>query len=302
MSESRTYTKWKNALREQFRKVHETNGTSWEDAEALSKEIAKLLQGRNFDKGAKNAMLYSFYDPVVGIRGAEMKMRYWQGIVATVQGICKRPDGSLFYCPENITTEKRLLYVHQDSAMLLLSILFLHESVYKSVVNFIYNLTDHDEYKNHQTTKQAEYLAKVGLDVQSASDKELRNSIAHMGFLVMDNGDVWVNSSTSLPPGFDAASGKNPSGARKYERGQLINALDKSYEMLSNLFAGTQHWFNHNHGPLRLFDDTFFETPEGNQIQKKANEEMVKRHSVDHWDLVVKRARTDLQRVTSKRI
>ena len=231
-----------------------------------------------------------------------MKMKYWQNIVDTVQGICIRPDGSLFRCPENMTTEKRLLYVHQDNAMLLLSILFLHESVYKSVVNFIYNRTDHDVYKDHQTARQAEYLADAGLDVQRAADKELRNSIAHTGLGVMDNGDVWVNSSTSRPAGFDAASGKIPPGAMKYERGQLINALDRSYEMLSNLFAATQHWFNHNYGPLRLFDDVFFETPEGNEIRKKTNAEMVIRYSVDHWDHVVKLARRELQRVTSKRI
>ncbi len=300
MPESHTHTKWKNALREEFKKVHEVNGTSWDRAEVFSQAISKLLKGRNFDKDAKNAMLYSFYDPIVGLRGVEKKIECWHNIVTTVQDICIRSDGSLFRCPENMTTEKRLLNVDQSSTLLLLSILVLHESVYKSVVNFIYNLTGHDKHKDHWTTKQVKYLAKAGLDVQGASNKELRNSIAHMGFRVAYNGDVYVNSSTSLPPGFDAASGKPPPDVVKYERSQLIDAYNRSHMMLSDLFAATQHWFNHNYGPLRLFDDVFFETLEGNEIQKKAYEEMVNKPSVDYWDLVVKRARVELHHTTDE--
>lgn len=298
MSENRTYTKWKKELKEEFLKTYKDNNTSWDYVESVSHEIAKLLQGRNFDKDAKNAMLYGFYDPIVGLRGAEKKMRDWDSVVNTVEGICVRPDGSLFHCPENMTTEKRLLYKHQDSAILLLSILFLHEGVYKSIVNFIYSLTDHGKHKDHQTVQQAEYLAKAGLDIRRASDKDLRNSIAHMSFYVIDSGDVWTNSSTSLPPGFDAASGKEPPGAVKYGRNQLISAHDRSRAVLSDLFAATQHWFNCNYGPPRLFDDVFFETPEGNEIRKRANAEMANRPSVDHWDLVMERARKELQRVT----
>lgn len=301
MPESRTYTKWKKVLKEEFLKTYKGNNTTWNYAESVSQDIAKLLQGRNFDKDAKNAMLYGFYDPIVGLRGAEKKMKDWDSVVNTVEGICVRPDDSIFRCPENVTTEERLLYKNQDSALLLLSILFLHEGVYKSIVNFIYNLTGHGKYEDYKTTNQAKYLAKAGLDIQRASDKELRNNIAHMSFYVLDSGDVWTNSSTSLPPGFDAASGKEPPGAVKYDRNQLISFHNESRAMLSDLFAATQHWFNCNHGPPQLFDDAFFETPESNEIRKKANAEMANRPSVDHWNLVMERARKDLQRVTGER-
>lgn len=294
MPEGRTYTKWKNSLKEEFMEVYEDD-ISWDYAESFSQKISKLLQGRIFDKEAKNAILYGFYDPLVGLIGAKKKMEDWDDIVTTMEGVCRRPDGSLFHCPENMTTEERLLSKQQESVILLLSILFLHEGLYKSIVNFIYNLTGHGKHKDN-TTRQAKYLAEAGLDIRRVSDKKLRNSIAHMTFFVTASGDVLANSSTLFPPDFDAASGERPPSAMRYWRDELIAVYDWSRAKLSELFAVTQHWFNCNYGPLPLFDDAFFETPECNEIQKAANLEMVSKPNVDHWYRVLERAREELQR------
>ena len=301
MPETRTYIKWKKEFVEGYKKTCKDNDTPWDYVESFSRDVSKLLQDRTFDKDAKNAMLYGFYDPIVGFRWADEMMKYWHGVVDTVQGVCIRPDGTLFRCPDNITTETRLLYAHQDNAMLLMSIVFLYEGVYKRAVNFIYGLTGQDQYSSHQTYWQAEYLAKAGLKFGDVADRELRNKIAHMTFRVLDNGDVWVNPSASLPPGFDAASGETPPDAVKYKRDQLIGIYDKSMDALYDLFMAVQYWFFYNHGPYRLFDDEFFEVPGGQRIREAAIMDMARKPTIRHWDSVVERAREDLRRVAGKR-
>ena len=300
MPEKRTYVKWRREFVEAYKKTCKDNDTPWDYVESFSRDVSKLLRDRTFDKEAKNAMLYGFYDPIVGFRWTDEMMKYWRGVVDKVQGVCIGPDDTLFFCPENITTEKRLLYAHQDNAILLMSIVFLYEGVYKRAVNFIYGLTGDGRYTSHQTYQQAEYL-KTHLEFRDVPDRDLRNNIAHMTFRVMDNGDVWVNPSASLPPGFDAASGKPPPDVERYGRDQLIGIYNKSLGALSDLFVAIQYWFFYNHGPQRLFDDEFFEVPGGKRIREAAIMDMARKPTIRHWDRVVERAREDLRRVAGKR-
>ena len=117
----------------------------------------------------------------------------------------------------------------------------------------------------------------------------------------MYDGDVWVNPSASLPPGFDAASGEAPPGAERYGRDRLIGIYDKSMDALYGLFMAVQHWLFCNRGPHRLFDDEFFEVPEGKEIREAAIGEMFRKPTIRHWDGVVERARAELRRAAGKR-
>lgn len=299
MPEGRTYVRWEDAFVKEYMKICKDNDTQWGYVEMFSQRISKLLRDRTFDVEAENIMINRFYNPLTGFKGMEKKMKDWRSVLSTIHGICIRPDGSLFYCPRNITTEKRLLNTQQDSELLLLSILFLYEGMYKGMVNFIYGLTGHGKYKDHRTNDQAEYLFKAGLDLR-VLDKELRNNIAHMTFQVTMEGDVFTNSSAPLPPDLDKVSGEIPFNAKRYERGQLIAIHDRSQAALSDLFHVTQYWFYYNHGPHRLFDDEFFESPEGNGIREAAIREMIKKPSVVHWNRVMENAREKLRDVAGK--
>ena len=87
---------------------------------------------------------------MVGFYAAADKMRLWIDMVGTMQGICT--DGNnLFRCPDVVMEPSRLLYQHQDSMLLLVTILVMHESMYKSAVDLLYDGTGHSKIPEDKT-------------------------------------------------------------------------------------------------------------------------------------------------------
>lgn len=71
-------------------------------------------------------------------------------------------------------------------------------------------------------------------------------------------------------------------------------------DRLTTIFAAIQYWVNYNYGPLRLFDDVFFETKNGKAIREIAVREMVGKPNIDYWNSIVERARKVLQDMPSE--
>ena len=99
----------------------------------------------------------------------------WHGVLDKIRKTCVGPDDVLKVCPDDPGEYgiHRLLYVHQDGLLLLLTAPMLHE--YKGA----HDCSDHISYKRMQTRGRANYLAEQGFDVRPAAGCFLRNGITH---------------------------------------------------------------------------------------------------------------------------
>ncbi len=288
---TKTYLKWRPWFDAKFKEVHAANNTSWDSINRFYCMTGSVLNNRNFTKSELDMMSYRVMDPLTGLMAAVPKMKQWHEVCDTIREICVGQDGGLKVCPDD--PEKygmhRLLYMHQDSHLLLLTTLILHESAYKVVVDFVYDCSDDKRYKRTQTVERAEHLAKQGFDVRDAADYFLRNGIAHSSFRIIDDGSVLVADNLENPSSmqYNPKSTSPPLGTKQYTREELISGFMKRQSLIADVLAGVVYWFEVNHGPIQLFDDQFFGSPEREAVVEAALEEMGRPSNILNWKSIL---------------
>lgn len=283
---AKTYRKWKPWFNTWFKEIHIANNTSWKNIIKFKKMTGKVLDHRKFTEEELEMMSYRLTDPLTGLTSAGPKMKAWYDILDKIREVCVKPDGSLEACPDDPEAHGvfRLLYVHQDSLLLLLTTLMLHETTYKGIVDFVYDYSDDNKYTKTQTEKRTKYLAEQGFDVTSAADHFLRNGIAHSSFRIRNDGKIRVSDGKkklSLAR-YDASSESPPPGTKDYTRQELINGFEKTQSFMADVLAGVVYWFHVNYGMVRLFDDRFFGSPERDGVREDARREM-ERSNIRDW-------------------
>ena len=289
----KTYEKWRPWFDAKFKEAHAVNNVSWNSINRFCRMTGSVLDGRKFTEDELELMSYKLIDPLTGLTAAGPKMQEWHDILDTIRNVCVRQDDVLKRCPDD--PEKhgmhRLLYLHQDSLLLLLTTLILHETVYKVVVNFIYDCSGNRCYKRTQTVERAEYLAKHGFDVRPAADYFLRNGIAHSSFRIIErDGNVLVADIKEEPPlmRYDPKSTSLPKGTKFYTRAELISRFEKMQSFMAEAMAGVVYWFHVNHGMNKLFDDRFFGSPEKDAVRESAWNEMTRSNMCDWKSILTK--------------
>ena len=287
---AKTYREWRPWFDEKFKKIHGANNVSWESINRFYRMTGKVLGSHSFTEDELDLMSYKLIDPLTGLTSAGPKMQKWHDVLDKIREVCVAPDGSLKVCPDD--PEKhgmyRLLYMHHDSHLLLLTILMLHETAYKGVVDFVYDFSGHSRFKRTQTRERAKYLAKQGFDVTPAADHFLRNGIAHSSFRIINDGSVLVADIKEEPSlmRYDPKSTSPPPGTKYYTRQELIDGFEKSQSFMADVLAGVAYWFHVNHGMVRLFDDRFFGSPERDDVREAALSEM-ERSGMRDWKRIL---------------
>ena len=287
---AKTYLKWRPWFDEKFKKIHGANNVSWESINRFYRMTGKVLGSRSFTEDELDLMLRRLIDPLIGLTAAGPKMQKWHDVLDKIREVCVAPDGGLKVCPDD--PEKhgmyRLLYMHQDSHLLLLTILMLHETAYKGVVDFVYDCSGHNKFTKKQTRDRAKYLAKRGFDVTPAVDHFLRNGIAHSSFRINNDGSIRVADILEDPPlmRYGPNSTPPPPGMKDYTRQELISEFEKSQSFMADVLAGVVYWFHVNHGMIRLFDDQFFGSPERDDVREAALGEM-ERSDMRDWKRIL---------------
>lgn len=289
---TKTYQEWRRWLDAGFKEVHNANHTSWESINDFYRKTDSILGHRDFTEDELELMWYRLVDPLTGLARVEDKMKVWYGVLDKVREVCVGPGEVLKVCPDDPEAHGmyRLLYMHQDSLILLLTILILHETAYKGVVDFVYDCSGHDKLGKTQTKKRAEYLASQGFDVTPAADHFLRNGIAHSSFRVSNDGGALVADALEKPSwmGYDAASASPPPGTKYYTRQELISGFEERQSFIADVMAGVVYWFHVNHGMYQLFDDRFFGSAESGDVREAALSEM-KLSSTRDWERILDR-------------
>ena len=214
------------------------------------------------------------------------RMSVWYNTLDNIQKVCVKPDKSLYRCPDDPEAHgmSRLLYAHQDSFLLLLTLLMLHETAYKGVVDFVYDSNPDKQIQRDKTrTKQrAEYLVTQGFDVMFTTDHFLRNAIAHSSFVVRADGSVLafdVKEPALDQPNVILTS--LPSGIKCYTRQELIEEFEKHQSLIAEAAAGVTYWFHVNYCMKRLFDDRFFGSPDRDDVREAAWDEIERSDMLD---------------------
>lgn len=285
---AKTYRKWKQWFDAKFKEKHGV--VSWADINRFSRMTEGVLGHPDFTEDELTTMSYRLTDPLTGLTAAGPKMKEWYDTLDKIREVCVGPDGRLNACPGDPEAHgmHRLLYMHQDSLLLLLTMLMLHETVYKGVVDFVYDCSGHGKLKRTQTRLRAGHLAKRGFDVMPAADHFLRNGIAHSSFRVMNDGGALVADVLEEPPSarYDATSASPPPGTKYYTRQKLIDEFEKSQSFIVDVVAGVVYWFHVNYGMDRLFDDRFFGSAERDDVREAARDEMERSHMRD-WKRIL---------------
>ena len=289
---TKTYHKWRRELDATFKDAHRTNNVSWDKINHFCRLTGKVLNKRNFTEKELEMMWHRMFDPVVGITSAGPKMEKWYGTLGKISGVCVDVDGSLKACPDDPEAHGmyRLLSADQDSNLLLISILMLHENLYKRIVDFVYDYSGHNKLSKLQTKNRAEYLTKHGFDIMPGVDHFLRNAITHSTYRILDNGDVVVSDNKGEPflASYDPQSKSSPPGIEYYTRQKLFDVFTKSQDFLVDALVGVAYWFHVNYGMYQLFDDRFFGSPERSYVVNAAVDEMI-RAGRSNWKRILAR-------------
>ena len=273
----RTYVECKRLIEEKHRKICEVDDVSWGEMQDIYGKVRRIMERGGEAALSEQEILERIKDPVVGLYAAGDKMRVWFDMVKTVQNICTDDDDNLFRCPDVVTEPSRLLHIYQDTMLLAVTLLVMHEGLYKSSIDLLYDGTGHGKCSETKTACRIDYLATHnGIDIRDAMHRPLRNDIAHMSFRITSEGGI---------------EGKD----RPYTRKGLIDAYVIARDALWPLYHAITFWFEYNHGPIRLFDDAFFETKFGRAVMQQALDKMMQENqTVMAWNGIVEDARRRL--------
>lgn len=287
----KTYRQSRRWFETKFKKMHRDAYTSWTSVANFHAMTGGVLDGHVYAEDELEIMAYRLFDPITGLVSAGPKIGEWHDVMDKIVGVCVGPNGGLTACPDDPDAYgmRRLLSARQETLLLLFTILMLHETAYKGVVDFVYDCSGETEFGKLETKKRAEYLAKQGFDVRPAADHFLRNGIAHSSFLIDDDGGVLVAGALDEPPfaGYDPKSMPRPPGTKYYERKKLINAFGNLLSLAGDAIVGVVYWFHVNHGVRRLFDDRFFGSPARDAVREDALAEMHKHPGMRGWKSVL---------------
>lgn len=285
---TKTYRKWKQWFDMKFKEKHDA--VSWDSINRFSCMTEKVLGSPNFKEDELAMMSYRLFNPLTGLTATGPKVKMWYDTLDKIRGVCVGPDGCLNSCPDDPEAHgmHRLLYMHQDSLLLLLTMLILHETAYKGVVDFVYDCSNHGKFSKTQTKRRAGYLAEQGFDVTPAADHLLRNAIAHSSFRVADDGSVWVADISKKPSlaQYNATPASPPPEAKYYMRQELINKFEDSQSLIVDAVDGVVYWFHVNYVMNRLFDDQFFGSTERDNVREAAWSEM-ERSNIRDWERIL---------------
>ena len=269
----KTYVKWKQWFDTKFEKADNADHASEKNVNRFYRMTDKVLADRKFADEELEMMMYRLIDPVTGLLSVGQKITDWNEVLGKIGKVCVKQDGSLAICPDDPEAHdmRPLLLMRQDSLLLLLSILILHETAYKGIVDFVYDCLGHGKIKNTYTKCRADYLKEEGFDVTAAADHDLRNGIAHSAYMIDDTGGVLVAKASEEPPvaRYDKSRWPPPK-TRCYERQELINMFNKHRFLMADIIVGVVRWFHFNHGKYQLFDDRFFGSSERDAVREEA--------------------------------
>ena len=280
----KTYGKWKPWFDARFKKEHSASHLTWNNVNKFYCMTGGLLDSRVFTEDELEVMGCRLLDPWTGLTAAGVKLQTWYELLDKIRGVCVAPDGHLKICPDDPTAHGmcRLLLLRQDSLLLLFTILILHETAYKGIVNFVYNCSGHGKIGKAQTKQRAECLKKQGFDMTCTTDRFLRNGIAHSSFRIDNDGGVLVADVSDKPPSmnYDPKSTSPPPGTKYYTYQDLIKGFENRQSLLADAMAGVAYWFHVNHGMHKMFDDRFFGSAENDTLRDNALAEMEKCRSI----------------------
>ena len=289
----KTYEKWRPWLDAESKKAYDAKNISWDGVNRFFGMTGGILDQRGFVKNELKIMRGRVMDPVTGLAAVDLKMEEWYELLDMITELYIGKDGHLEARPDDPERRgmRRWLYLHQATHMLLFTILIMHESVYKAVVNFVYDCSGDKRYKRTQTADRADYLAERRFDMRPAADYFLRNGIAHSSFRINKDGSVLVVDIMEDPSvlSYDPNSESPPKGMKVYTYEQLRDRFLKSQSLLVEALAGVVYWFNVNHGTHRLFDDRFFGTPERDDVREAALGEMRRPVNIHDWKNILAR-------------
>ena len=289
----RTYTEWRKRVEKEARDECKKQSMNWDDMTALSHRISKLMKD-NKGSLSENGIISRFYDPVTGFYFTFETMKVWQGTVSKIQQVCVDDgDGHLFECPGEVTNGRRWLFMHEDIMMLLFTILALYEGPYKNIINLLYDGTNDKRFNESQIDERINHLAnRYGIDIRHAMSRELRNSVAHMSFRLEEQlGRVVIRFTNK---------GKMESDC-VYTHEKLHSIYTDTQDALWLLYGAVLHWWKLEYGPMRLFDDMFFRTKNGEAVRRAALLAMLQPGSqnIEVWKKIVERFRRELATKTS---
>ena len=287
---TKTYKKWRKWFDKKYKEKHQANHTSWAGITKFYRMTEKALGHPDVKEDEFKMMVHRLTNPLTGLTEVVHRMSVWYNTLDNIREVCVKPDNSLYRCPDDPEAYgmSRLLYTHQDSYLLLLTLLMLHETAYKGVVDFVYD-TNPDKQINRDKTKtkqRAKYLVDQGFDVMSTTDHFLRNAIAHSSFVVRPDGSVLAFDvkEPSLDQPSVTLTSLSP-GIKCYTYQVLIKEFEKHQSLIAEAAAGVTYWFHVNYGMQRLFDDRFFGSPERDDVREAAWDEIERSNMLD-WRLI----------------
>lgn len=289
----KTFQKWRPWFDADFREAFSVDRASWKEVNDFCGMTDKVLDGRDFTEDELDGVLHRLQDPATGLVASVRKMGELYDILVKTSKVDVGSGGSLKAVPDDPGAHnvRRLLSVRQENLLLLFSIFLLHETIYKSTVDFVYECSGRNRINKTQTQQRADYLAKRGFDVTPGADYFLRNGIAHSSFLVVDDNNIRVADATRGPSlaRYNPESELPPSGTKDYNRRELIDEFERRQLFMANAARGVIYWFHVNHGMHRLFDDGFFGSGKRDAVREEALAEMKKHASVRVWkDILAK--------------
>ncbi len=256
---------------------------------SLYQRVNKLMKDNNKGSLAENSVISSFLDTVTGFNPAFLTLRMWQDTIRKIQAVCvDEDDGHLFECPSEITSGKRLLFMHEDIMLLLFTMLAMYDGPYKKIIELLY---DGAGGKQPETSigRKAKHLADgYGIDIRYAISPDLRNTAAHMSFIPEPEAGTVVLR-------FIDKKNKTETECR-YTREKLISIYTEMQDALWLLYAAVQYWWKVEYGPMRLFDDEFFRAENGEDVSRNALAVMMQpsNQNTEAWKKIVEMARRDL--------
>lgn len=287
----RTYTEWRKRVEREARKELDERSISWEAMTKLSQRISDLAKSNNVD-GLSGDTISKFYDPVTGFYLAFETMKEWQGTVHKIHSVCVDDDEHLFECPGEITAGRRWLWIHEDTMLLLFTILALYEGPYKKAIDLLYDAAHGRNPEKTSTDNKAKHLATYGIDIRYAISSDLRHAAAHMSFRpVKESGKVLIRF---------IGKDKTESDCL-YTREKLVSVYTEMQDAIWLLYAGILHWWKMEYGPAQLFDDEFFRAKNGEEVRKAALAAMLEpeNQTVEVWKSVVEYFRPMLETDTN---
>ena len=285
----RMYTEWRRRLERDVRKECKEMSVKWNDMVVLYEKIDNLVKSNNGNQSV-NDVISKFYTYVTGVYFTLHTMRMWQDTVSKIREVCIDDKDNLFRCPDNMTNERRWLFIHEDNMLLMFTMMAMYDGPYKKLIDTLYDAAHGEKPTRKSTYQKAEHLAeKYKIDILDVISKDIRHAAAHMSF--------WPN------PAADEIIVQFINGKQKivstyvYTHDELISIYMKIRDSFWLLYVAVMYWWKLEYGPMRLFDDEFFRADNGEAVCRAALGEMLRdpnNLNIEAWNDIVERARGEL--------